>query len=330
MYPFDVRQANGVLCVGDPHVSSRKPGTRNDADFISTVMGKLAQVAEIANRANLVTCFLGDLFNRAQEPDVRLMVELLQVLKLFKQRPWTIVGNHDLAETSLTMNTSLALLRETGLLQVADTPGVFLLVQKPDGTQFCIGGSPYGYPIPTDVAEHLDKAGLPGTPCAWLTHADLAFEGAYPGAHEMHPVQGCSLVVNGHMHLTKEPQVHGETTWFNPGNITRQSKDTANHVPSAWEFGGAVFKPVQHRLVYDPEVFASAIPAAMDAAPTLELSASAFVQTLRDFEAGETARTEDGSELAKDIALVLESTRASAAVAQTLAELHALAVNAEA
>src|SRR3546814_7832118 len=70
----------------------------------------------------------------------------------------------------------------------------------------------------------------------WLTHEDLAFDGSYPGAKELYEVPGVSLVVNGHMHLTKKPRNVGGTMWFNPGNITRVAVDAKDHVPAVWKF----------------------------------------------------------------------------------------------
>lgn len=321
--------ANGFLFIGDPHISSRKPGTRNDVDFVATVAGKLEQVAEIANTNGLQAVFLGDMFNRAQEPDARLLVLLTRALKRFQLKPWTLMGNHDINETTLTENTSLALMREAELLHVVDTAGPFMVLNKPDGSCIGLGGSPYGMVIPDDIEQDLALFGKPVDRCIWITHHDLAFEGAYPGALEMYPITGCDLVVNGHMHLTKAPRLLGNTTWFNPGNITRQSKDTANHVPAVWEVSDvATLLPKQHVLSYDPAVFDEALQVVQGVRPELTQTASAFVQQLRAFGSGDVARTEDGSELAKDIAAVLESQRVPAEVASLIVMLHSKAVDA--
>lgn len=68
----------------------------------------------------------------------------------------------------------------------------------------------------------------------WLTHHDLAFDGAYPNSLPLHNIDGVSLLVNGHIHGTKKPVLVGQTAHYNPGNITRLSIDMAEHIPSFW------------------------------------------------------------------------------------------------
>ena len=112
-----------------------------------------------------------------------------------------------------------------------------------------IGGTPYGASIPANVAQFLDApaANASANPrqahllaevdqIVWMTHDDLAFQGAYPGAKPIQEILGVDACFNGHMHGTALPHRAGMTAWYNPGNITRMSVDTKDHVPSVWEW----------------------------------------------------------------------------------------------
>ena len=59
----------GLLVIGDPHVGSRRPGRRKDADWPAPILAKLERCVAIANARDLAPVILGDLFERAAEPD---------------------------------------------------------------------------------------------------------------------------------------------------------------------------------------------------------------------------------------------------------------------
>lgn len=325
---------SGLLFILDPHVSSRKPGTRNDADFTLAVIDKIDQASVIANELNLIPIIPGDLFDREHDTQDRMMTFLVRALNKFNVKPFVLAGNHDLTETALTDDTALAVLREASVVNVVEQNGLFLScqVKSGDGVKtMLVGGTPNGMRIPDDVrpaVEDVENTGIQVDVTGWITHEDLAFDGAYPGALEMFPIKGCSWVVNGHMHLTKEPVRRGGTLWHNPGNITRLSKDCANHIPSVWSMdaNGAM---LQIPLSFVPDVFDAikgrvlpdSVGASMD-------SASAFVDMLKACSITSKAdqRTEDGSLLMKDIVEVCKERKASVGAANILASLHEMVV----
>ena len=88
------KATQGILFIGDPHLWSFKPGRRRDASFRDTVLGKIAQAAEISNRLNLWPIFLGDLFHAPDDNDVSTLVGLVRVLGTFDRKPVTLEGNH--------------------------------------------------------------------------------------------------------------------------------------------------------------------------------------------------------------------------------------------
>lgn len=231
----------GLLFIGDPHLWSQKPGRRRDASFRETVLGKLRYAAELSNRLGLWPVFLGDLFHAPKDNDTAMLVDLVQVLQSFQRRPVTLEGNHDKNEVTLSDRNPLTLLEVAGQIEVIQRAGpwAILPLTAEDGRvhPVAIGGTPYGQPLPASFEQAFGFARPAEVGTAlWLTHEDLAFEGAYPGALPLQAIGGVEMVVNGHMHGTKLPRQVEGTTYYNPGNITRLSVDMAEHVPAVWEW----------------------------------------------------------------------------------------------
>ncbi|HEX2555226.1 MAG TPA: hypothetical protein VHL98_16115 [Microvirga sp.] len=288
---------NGLLIIGDPHVSSRRPGRRKDADWPAPILAKLEACAAIANARGLAPVLLGDLFERAVEPDEALKARLVRVLKSFRIRPLTNVGNHDIAHTTLSDGDSLAVLGLSDVIDVVAAPGI-VGEYRIGAHRLGIGMTPFGAEIPRDV-----RGGLAGIDrLAWFTHHDIAFEGAYPGAVPPFPVEGADLVVNGHVHKTKAPIRAGATLWANPGNINRQSVDLQDHRPAAWILGeDGVLVP--EYLPHAADVFdltGRLVAAASDRAMRAQVE-SAFVSLLQAESGTDLTRSDDGAMVREEI-----------------------------
>ena len=287
----------GLLVIGDPHVSSRRPGRRKDPDWPAPVLAKLERCVAIANERGLAPIILGDLFDRAVEPDVGLKTRLIRILKQFRVRPTVNVGNHDIAHTTLSDGDSLAMLGLCDVVDVVAASGAVAEFQIA-GRRLGVGMTPFGQAIPRDVRGLFADADA----VAWFTHHDIAFEGAYPGAVPPFAIEGCETVVNGHVHGTKAPVRAGGTEWTNPGNITRQSVDLMDHIPRAWILGP------DRRLRPEPLPHAGDVfdltgrlvePARQsEVAGTLE---SAFVSLLKAECSTDAARSDDGSLLTEEV-----------------------------
>jgi len=312
----------GLLLIGDPHVSSRRPGRRKDPDWPAPVLAKLERCAAIANERDLAPVFLGDMFDEAVEPNQGLMTRLVRILKRFRHRPIVNVGNHDMGHTTLSDEDSLAML---GLCDVVDVvaasgPAAEFRVE---GRRLGVGMTPFGQEIPRDV-EGL----FPGADAvAWFTHHDVAFEGAYPGAAEPFSVEGCAVVVNGHMHATKTPVQAGATLWMNPGNITRRSVDLLDHVPRAWILGpdGRLHPET---LPHGGDVFdlTGRLVQPARESQVAESVESAFVSLLKTESATDLARSDDGSLLKEEVEAKFERDRTPEAVRAVVRSLLAEAV----
>lgn len=285
----------GLLLVGDPHVSSRKPGRRKDPDWPSPILAKLDHCVALANARDLAPVLLGDLFEHPVEPDESLKARLVRILKAFRHRPLANVGNHDIRHARLSDGDSLAVLALSDVLDAVPESGPAALFDL-GGRRVGLGATPYGQAIPADV-----RGLLPGAEAVvWLTHHDLAFGAGYPGAVPPHAVAGCALAVNGHVHRRHRPVGIGGTQWFNPGTITRGSVDLLAHEPATWIVAPDLSltpEPLPHR----PDVFdltgRQVAPARPEAAPV----ESAFVSLLRAETATDLARSDDGALIREEI-----------------------------
>ncbi|TGE01196.1 hypothetical protein [Methylobacterium nonmethylotrophicum] len=287
----------GLLIIGDPHVSSRRPGRRKDPDWPAPVLAKLEHCVALANDRDLAPVLLGDLFERPVEPDESLKSRLIRILKGFRHRPLANVGNHDIRHTRLSDGDSLAMLAVSDVLDVVPESGP-AAHYRADGRLLGLGATPFGQAIPTNASGLF-----PGADHAvWLTHHDLAFGAGYPGAVPPEAIRGCALAVNGHVHKRHAPLRVGDTLWFNPGNITRASVDLIAHVPAVFVLAGDLALS-EERLPFAPDVFdLTGRQVAADPAPETEGRVeSAFVSLLRAETTTDLARSDDGALIREEI-----------------------------
>lgn len=301
---------NGFLFIGDPHLSSTRPGRRKD-DYVSSVLNKLSLAAEIARREELVPVILGDLFHRPKENHLATLTRLVEVLQQFPQVPLCLGGNHDKSQTLLTDTDALQLLAQSGLLEVFDGECREALMLDTPAGRIALWAAPYGAALPASIESTADQVVL-------ITHHDLAFESAYPGAAELFEIAGCDLVVNGHMHKTAPSVQKGQTNWHCPGNIEPLSVDCIDHVPAVWLWrGGDARQPLEQIVVpHERDCFdltglnvaAGTTDAALDALSVPQLSVPAlggtshFAELLSAQTTLEADRTEDDATFLEDLA----------------------------
>ena len=301
------RAPEGLLFIGDPHLSQRRPGRRLDADFAETVLDKLRQAIAEANRQNLVPVILGDLFQSPRDATPLLFSQIFMVLWASEHRPISNLGNHDKYETLLTPDCSLRSLAESRTLHVMHTADTCALTITLEDGPLALLGVPYGQAVPDAIVSPC-----PPERTVILTHEDFDFGGHYPGAKPLHAVQGASLLVNGHMHDTKPIEVRGDTVCFNPGNITRQTVDLRYHQPSVWSWRPGDRQPTQHVLNHVPgdaifDLTGLQVTAAGQEAVAAEMAMpdSLFAQLLANTNILDQERTADGTFLLEEITAVL-------------------------
>jgi hypothetical protein len=224
-----LQAADGFLFAGDLHLSSRAPSRRRPG-YMEAGLDKLEQMVEIANERRLILVLSGDIFHKAKEQSELLKTRLLRILG----RCWAVVesnvGNHDMNGFTLGDDDTLAVIGEPNKpLRLHKTSGSGIEYQI-GSRRFGLGFTPHGQKIPNNVRAVFPKADF----IIWSTHHDLAFDGVYPGAVELFPIEGCQLVVNGHMHLYKTPVQAGGTMWCNFGSVMRTAIDALDHEPCCW------------------------------------------------------------------------------------------------
>lgn len=328
MMSSKIRKVKGILFIGDPHLSSRRPGRRKDDDFGKTVLGKIEYLINYCNENKLLPCFLGDMFDSPLEKEEQLKTKLVRTLRRSWTTPIANAGNHDMRNTTLSDGDSLAYLAETGIVNVCETSGSFETVMVGDKL-VGIGATPYGQSFPLDARPYFGTVDT----IIWLTHHDIAFEGAYPGAMAAQAITGCKLVVNGHMHLRKNVVNVNGTVWFNPGNITRQAIDAIDHEPAAYalmEQGNLVKVNIPHeKAVFD---LTGKLIDAISPGEVRRESAeegdqeSAFVNLLKRDTSMEMSKSDDGSILLEDIHSKFERESIKEEVQDLILELHGKAI----
>ena len=319
----------GFLFIGDPHVSSVRPGRRID-DYTSSVLHKLKVAGEIARANDWVPVILGDLFHKAGDNQLVMLSRLIAVLQSYAMTPVVVGGNHDKNETLLGNADALQILAQTGVVEVFDGECREAHRYEFNGEVVALWIAPYGATIPQAIeAPGADRVVL-------VTHHDLAFEGAYPGAAPLHEITGCSFVVNGHMHKTTPSVVMGGTVWHCPGNIEPLSIDCLDHVPAvwSWEPGLPVSGLVRHNLPHVHDCFdltgtlvaaargsesvaALRLPGGVPAlAPT-----SHFAELLSAQTAMEGGKADDDETFVEEVTAGLEALKVSAPVKKLLMAL---------
>ncbi len=224
-------RAKGLLFVGDPHLSQRRPGRRveSDEEILAVTLDKLDQCIALANARHGVVVILGDLFDKSKGNSEKMLTRLFYILRKAEHPVYCLAGNHDLLASEVTDDTALAAVEAAGLIHVIRGQGKWFASFAIEDQRVWCGANLHDEALPRAVArpDEADQV-------LWFTHHDIAFEGHYPSSLEPHAISGVDWVINGHMHRTQPKVVKERTTWFNPGNIFRQTIADAKHVPSAW------------------------------------------------------------------------------------------------
>ena len=298
-----IKGFNGFLFIGDPHLASHRPGTRTD-DYTNAILDKLDQAAEIATKLNLVPLFLGDLFHKASENNLRLFSRLTDICRKFPLMPKTLEGNHDKAETRLTESDALDFMHKTHVVDVITQLG---LVDEYEfhGQRVRLYAVPYGAEIPAELPEEE------GVINVIMTHHDLNFSGAHVGCKPLSEIKGCQMLVNGQLHKTLPSFWCGKTRAHNPGNIARLSIDVRDATPAVWSWGpdSGDFELTRHALKFNPDVFDMTGHHVDPARPKVSvnvLEKSVFAELLAGQSKMEGERSDDASSTRADLKATYE------------------------
>lgn len=311
---LEFRNYNGLLFVGDPHLWSLKPDRRMDSNFSETVLKKIENAVDIANSKNLYLIFLGDLFHKQDESNIEMLTKLSRILRKLKDTPATVEGNHEKSQTKLSDDVALSLLRENRTIYTMENNDLWAKFYFNDGTECYVGGTPYGEKIPKEVS--LPKKETKDIPIIWLTHHNLDFGESYPGVIKVEEIKGVSMLVNGHIHKTKKPLTVGKMRAHNPGNITRLSKDCADHIPAVWEWNSSLGWELEphtihyHKVVFDmrdSQIEVEVLPEKVSAEITPQQT-SQFVDKMNEFSLNyDPTKTDDGTIIKENISALVKA-----------------------
>lgn len=204
---------NGLLLIGDPHLADIPPGQRLPG-YREQVLDKLAACLDRAAKKDLVPVILGDLFHWPRDNSNQMLVALMAMFA--KPRPFVLVGNHDKYQARFTPDVSLAVLDAAGVVRLMAEPGPRFLLDTPKGRAL-IGSTPDGYRLPKAFER---DSGCPET-VVWLCHHNISFPEFLDRACAIKEIPGVDWLINGHIHRPQPSMAKGQTTWANPGNITR-------------------------------------------------------------------------------------------------------------
>lgn len=302
---IEVYGYDGVLFIGDTHIHER-PGRRID-DYATAIFGKVDQSADIAVERNLFPVHLGDLYHRARENSLVLLARTRTSLSRYPLPAGLglpiVSGSHDTVETSLTDKDALQLLASFGLVFPMDKPGKVLTLVLTSGERVGLWATPAGFRVPDRIEAEPDTRNI------MVTHHDFDFNGLYPDAHELHEIEGCDLMVNGHMHKATSMVLKGRTACHNPGSLARVKVDERAHKPvvSVWTPAHGVSLEAVPLIVADnvfdltgKEVYA-ADDRTLKADLPKGLRLSSFAAKLRATESLEAGRTNDGSVMVEEL-----------------------------
>ncbi|WP_316896345.1 metallophosphoesterase [Pseudodesulfovibrio indicus] len=210
-------RANGLLLVADPHLADHPPGQRLQG-YLEQIMSKLRACLDRADELSLAPVLLGDLFHWPRDNSNKMLVDLIRLFgeRTGARRVRVLVGNHDKYQSRFTDDVSLAVLETAGAVTLMKEDGPQFVLETPDGDAL-VCASPDGSPLPKGYER---GEGDPET-VIWLTHHNIRFPEFIDRAYSIKELPGIDWVINGHIHRPQPTVVKGQTTWANPGNITR-------------------------------------------------------------------------------------------------------------
>lgn len=228
--------ASGLLFIADPHLADTPPGQRLEG-YLDQIMVKMKACFDYATAHNLTVVILGDLFHWPRDNSNKMLVDLIELLgsRTGNEKIWSLVGNHDKYQSRFTDDVTMAVLEAAGVLNVIKDDGPQFILETDQG-RVLVGGSPDGTPLPKGYER---QKGGPET-VIWLTHHNIQFPEFLDRAYSIKELPGIDWLVNGHIHRPQTTIKKGQTTWANPGNITRL---TFTHRSMEREPAAAIWTP---------------------------------------------------------------------------------------
>ena len=108
-----------------------------------------------------------------------------------------------------------------------------------NGATIVLGGTAWGQYLPKSFDDSIYRKRTTPIFTFWVSHHDIRFPGYDDaGRFDCREIPGIDAIINGHIHRTLPEVKSGQTTWINPGNISRVSRSdtTREHKPRVLRF----------------------------------------------------------------------------------------------
>lgn len=280
----------GFLFVSQLRLTSRVVKLRANDDLRVTLLNKLQGAFEIANRKNLTVIFIGHLFEKQRESDIRLLSGLLTLMAAAKNKPIVLANAEDLKKTSneLLDDVSLTIIAASQLATVITEPGIIATITHAGQETDC-WAAPFGSIDPEQVFARNTLCvmhDIMSQPCTTLANV-------------------CQ-VINGYSLINRSEGEADGTQWLFPASASRLTAGEKDNVPSvsSWSPG----EPAkQYVLEYTADVYTEETDNDDDhVSPIAALPKSLFVELLKE-ELNGDLEIDDDMAFKSDIeALMLE------------------------
>lgn len=266
------KEFSGLIFIGDPHLNYNNPGNRID-EYLDSILNKIKQISTICNKNNYLAIILGDLFHNLKYNEIQpeFLNKIILTFKEFKYPPILLIGNHDIKEKfNVSEKDAISIFENIGLFNFIRNNGLIGKIKvkyKDEKKVIAIGGTPFGYEVPTNLSPLVGLEGDAFTPLLnikdeyreqqkekiikklkvdkviWLTHQKFNFNqynsviDVIKNTKTINEIIGVDMVVNGDIHNKFAPILVGNTLYFNPGNISRVKVDEIDNIPhiSLWQ-----------------------------------------------------------------------------------------------
>ena len=252
-----------VAVVGDVHLNDSTPRSRNDADYLGTLLDKLGHIYD----ENDVVIFIGDLF----EKPTLSYVALRRIMAFFLLRgkaSYAIMGNHDLPNLNAHSlpRTALGLLETLNLIRILPESGGPLTLGP---LEFHV--VPFGAMAMMPPEKPGGRVNILLGHCFYENGLDLEYSLKRADLQDC----GYDYVFLGHDHSPYEPSRVGNTQLVRLGSVCRNTSE-AHHLrrtPSYFRFeldqgvSGVSIQPIPclpAPEVFSPEVFEARETGALD------------------------------------------------------------------
>lgn len=224
---------NGLLFIGDPLLSTTRPGRRKDDDFLGVISEKLLYCLNLAKEKNLQPIILGGLTNRTFE--IKVLSRLMEVIK--GHNPYVLASKQDFikGKEELNPNSTAGILSLSGMATVIVHTGLSGIINISNGKNGPLNISLYSVMedgvIPSSITSISDDCMNIIISRCEVSNGTEESSGTIP-----HEIDNCALIVSGNNKLPINCGDEINTTWLVPGPLARTESSQDSMEPTVWSW----------------------------------------------------------------------------------------------